>query len=278
LKRLSHARSRHVAFTLLELAVAASVGLAVLAGLISAAIAIQRSISATSHYVNNVNNGNRLVDYVGQDLRRAVRVGSLVSGTNTSLKNNVSFTVTETNVLTANIPDYYGSNVPNNASGSAFKSSRYARTNLNTQAAFNSNGAGSPLNGCIAWNEAVTLVGATQAPRFAPAATGTGEIQVRYYRGPRSGTDPTVCFFRAEYPSASNTPNSAAREIAERVITGTSVTSLIVSAPNLAATDPLYGRSFNVESNFTPKYARVANSTAGTDQYVTILLRNMRRD
>lgn len=270
--------SRRGAFTLVELAIAASVGLAVLGGLVSAAIAIQRSISATSHYVNNAINGNRLIDYAGQDLRRAVRVGSLISGINTPLKNNVSFTVTETNILTVNIPDYYGSNTPNNASGSTFKSSRYARANLNTQAVFNSNGAGSALNGCIPWNEAVTLVAAIQSPRFAPAATGNGEIQVRYYRGPRSGTDATVCFFRAEYPAASNTPNSPPREIAERVITGTSVTSLIVSAPNLAVTDPLYGRSFNVESNFAPKYTRLTNSTAGTDQYVTIMLRNIRRD
>lgn len=278
MKKISYPIRRRQAFTLLELLVSASVGFAVLAGLISAAIAIQRSISATNHYLASANNGNRLVDYVAQDLRRAVRVGTLVAGANTALKNNASFTVTETNTLTINIPDYYGSNTPNNASGSTFKRSRYARTDLNTQAAFNGNGAGSPLNGCVPWSEAVTLVGSIQSPRFAPVAAGSGEIQVRYYRGPRSGTDPTVCFFRAEHPSASNTPNSPAREIAERVIVGSSVTSLIITAPNLAVTDPNYGRSFEIKSNFTPKYGRSTIAAASTDQYVAVFLRNMRRD
>ncbi len=265
-------------FTLVELIVSASVGLAVLGGLLSASIAIQRSISATNHYIASANNGNRLIDYVSQDLRRAVRVGSLIAGINTPLKNNISLTVTEANTLTINIPDYYGSNTPNNASGSAFKSSRYARANLNTQAAFNGNGAGSALNGSIPWSEAVTLVGSIQLPRFAPVATGNGEIQIRYYRGPRSGTDATVCFFRAEYPSASNTPNSPARDIAERVVNGTSVTNLLVTAPNLTVTDPIYGRSFNVDSSFAPKYGRSTSYAGGTNQYVTVLLRNLRRD
>src|SRR4051812_33374661 len=90
------------AFTLLEILVAASVGLMVLTGLVSASIAIQRSISATKHYVAAVNNGERLIDYVAQDLRRAVRVGTLVGTVSTPLKNSASFGVTETNVLTIN--------------------------------------------------------------------------------------------------------------------------------------------------------------------------------
>ena len=268
---------QHAGFTLVELLVSSSVGLMMLAGLVSAAVAIQKSISATNHYVAAVNNGDRLIDYVSQDLRRAVRVGGMAGGIRTSLKNNASFGVTEENVLTISIPDYYASNIPNNAVGSGFKLSRYARITLNTETRFNTAAANSPLNGCVPWSEAVMKVGSLQTPRFAPAA-GNNEIEVRYYRGPRSAHDHTVCFFRAEYLAGSNVPNSVPREIAERVARSESITTLIVTAPNLATSDPGYGKTFMVQSNFTPKYGRLNGTTPGTGQCVKVLLRNARRD
>ena len=62
---------------------------------------------------------NRLVDYVGLDLSRAVRVGQLVGAVNTPFKTQSTFLVTETNTLTINIPDYYGSNTPTKTAGSS---------------------------------------------------------------------------------------------------------------------------------------------------------------
>ena len=266
------------AFTLLETLVAASVGLVVVGGLVSASIAIQRSISATKHYVAAVNNGDRLIDSVAQDIRRAVRVGVLVGTANTPLKNNISFGITDTSTLAINIPDYYGSNVPYNGFSASYKRSRYARSTLNTEPLFNSYEAGSPLNGCIPWNDAVTTVGALQMPRFAPAAASSDEVQVRYFRRRRSAFDPTLCFFRAEYSIGATLPNSAPREIAERVADDVSLTSLVVTAANLPITDPAYGRSFTIQSSFKPKYGKPTAAIAPTIQQVSVLMRNPRRD
>ena len=184
---------------LVELMVSSVVALAVIAGLLSAAAAIRRSIAATNQYAVGVANESRLMDYVAQDLRRAVGVGMLTGTTYTPLKNDGPYIITETNVLAINIPDYYGSNTPDNAASSAYKKSRYTRATLNTST-FNSN-AVAKLNGVVPWTDAVTVVGGKQVTRFAPTVSGTGELQVRYYRGVRSVNDPTVCFFRSEYQS-----------------------------------------------------------------------------
>ena len=274
MKRIPSPASRHSAFTLVEMMVASAAGLLLVASLASAAFAVQKSIMATSQYATGVNNENRLVDYVAQDLRRALRVGTLTSGGYATAKNISSFSITEGTMLAINIPDYYGSNTPNNAGGSTFKNSRYPRASLNTLSAYNSNGV-ALLNGCVPWTEATTTVNAKPATRFAPTASGSGEIQVRYFRGTRSASDATTCFFRAEYPAGSNTPNFPKQDIAERIVDSTSSTILVVNGYSVGSTP---GMRYRIQSSFTPRLRRANNSTAGTEQYVEVTLRNPRRD
>ena len=258
----------------METLVAAGAGLLLIGVVASASIAVQRSIVATSNCATGMNNENRLLDSVAQDLRRAVRVGTIASGSYATVRNIGSFSITNTSILAIDIPDYYGSNTPNNAAGSTFKTSRYARGSLNTATAFNVSGVSS-LNGTIPWNEAVTTVNSKPVPRFAPAGAGTGEIQVRYFRGTRSASDNTVCFFRGEYPPGSSTPNFPPREIAEKIVDGASTTALLVSGSSVGTTP---GMRYRIQSSFTSKYRARNNTTAGTEQYVEVTLRNPRRD
>ena len=266
--------SRLRAFTLVETMVALATGLAVGAVLVSASVSVQKSIAATKQYAVSVNNENRIVDYVAQDLRRALRVGRIVSGVYSKAANITDFAVSEINTLGINVPDIYGSNTPNNSRGSAFKTSRYNRTTLNTTTAFNSN-AVTLLNGCVPWAEAVTTVKSKLAPRFAPVGAGSGEIQVRYFRGRRSATDGTACYFRGEYPSNSNIPNSPPREIAERIVDQRSSTALIINGYSKGSTP---GMIYRIHSKFTPGYRLSNRSTTGTEQYVYVALRTPRRD
>ena len=262
------------AFTLLETMLASGAGLLLIASLASAAFAVQKSIAATSQYVSGVNNENRLVDYVAQDLRRALRVGMITSGSYATAKNIASVSINETSILAINIPDYYGSNTPNSTRGSTFTTTRYPRNTLNTLLSFNSNGV-AQLNGCVPWAEATTTVNGSQVTRFAPSASGNGEIQVRYFRDTRSATDTTVCFFRQEYPGNSNTPNFPKKDIAERIVDPNSSTTLIVSGYSVGSRT---GMRYRIQSSFTPRFRKGTTSTSGTEQYVEVTLRNPRRD
>lgn len=273
MKKTPGLHSSRTAFTIVEMMVAAGAGLLLIGIVASASVGVQRSISATSQCATSMNNENRLLDYVAQDLRRAVRVGMIASGSYQTARNISSLSITETSILAINIPDYYGSNTPSNAAGSSFKTSRYKRDSLNTASTYNSSSVGI-LNGCIPYSEAVTTINSKPVTRFAPGA-GTGEIQVRYYRGPRSASDATVCFFRREYPSNSNTAISPPREIAEKIVDGTSSTALLVSGYSVGTTQ---GMRYRVQSSFTPRYRSQNTSTAGTEQYVEVTLRNPRRD
>ena len=273
MKKTLDSHSARTAFTIIEMMVAAGAGLLLLGIVATASIGVQRSIATTSQCATSMNNENRLLDYVAQDLRRAVRVGMIASGSYQTIRNFSSLSITETSILAINIPDYYGSNTPNNAAGSTFKRSRYDRNSLNLVSTYNSSGV-SILNGCIPYSEAVTTSNAKPVTRFAPAA-GTGEIQVRYYRGTRSAADATVCFFRREYPSNSNTPVSAPREIAEKIVDGASSTTLLLSGYSVGTTQ---GMRYRVQSSYTSRYRSRNTTTAGTEQYVEVTLRNPRRD
>ena len=245
---------------LLELIVASVAATAVLTALISSSLAIRRSIVGTDQFAVSSANETRLIDYVARDLRRAVRVGMLYGATNTTMKNFSNFSINETNTLTINVPDYYAANTPNNAAGSTFKTTRYPRATLNT---------GATYNGIVPWAEATALSNGKYVTRFAPVSCGSGEIEVRYYRGPRSAGGP-VCFFRAEYPSGATSP-SQTREIAERVVDELSTTSLFVTGKN-------DGLIFQLQSNFKPRYRSRGETTVGTEAFAEVTLRNPRRD
>ena len=89
--RTSSFRQARTAFTIVEMMVAAGAGLLLIAVVASASIGVQRSISATNQCATSMNNENRLLDYVAQDLRRAVRVGTITSGTYATARNLSSF-------------------------------------------------------------------------------------------------------------------------------------------------------------------------------------------
>ncbi len=279
-------------FTIVELIAAAGVGAVILAALLTTMVGVQKSLVASDEFSFRTNNGNRIADAVAQDLHRAVGVGTLdSSGTYTKLSasspvisvggvvtdSNTIANVTNTLSLAITIPDYYATNVPDNSHGSTYKTTNYPRSTLNTSATYNGNtGSTALLNGTIPWAQAVTTVGSTKTTAF--SSTGTGLLQVRYTRAARSATDSTVCYFRTEYPSNSNTPNSAGVEIAEEVIDPDSATSLIIIDPDHGLTADK-GTHFRIQSNFTPRYRFLTNNyTYSNDQFVDVYLRNPRRD
>ncbi len=74
-RRFSRPRSpafRHAAFTLAELLVGISLTAVLLAGALGGVVAIQKSYSATENYGTGLADQMRLLDYLAQDLRRAV--------------------------------------------------------------------------------------------------------------------------------------------------------------------------------------------------------------
>jgi hypothetical protein len=257
--------------TLLELTISVAIAVVILGILTYAAIGLTRSVSGTNQYMIGVANTNRVLDAVSQDLRRAVRVELLNGSTSTPLKTNTvsNFTVSDTNILQITVPDYYASNTPNNAAGSSYKTTRYSRAALNTDSTYNSYG-NSLLNGTIPWEDAQFTVGSTRVTRFAPSSAGSGELRIRYYRGPRSASDSTVCFLRSEYPYGATTPSST-REIAERITDSTSTTTCAITV--------LTGnQSFQLSSSFTPRFRLSGSSPSYSNAVVEVKTRNLRRD
>ncbi len=271
MKTRMNSNHRRGGFTLVETMFAMTVGVVILGVFTYAGLGITRSLSGTERYIVGVANENRLMDYVAADLRRAVRVSALTGGVSTVLKNTgaTTYSITTTTTLVLSIPDYYGANTPDNLKGSTFKTTRYPRTTLNTSLTYNGN-ANPLLNGVVPWVDAQTVVANKNVTRFAPAASGTGELEVRYYRGVRSASDPTVCYFRAEYPSGSATAISTV-EIAERVSDNLSTTTLLISARN-------NGQVFQLQSPFTPTYRRTGATSAPTTGVLEVSARNPRRD
>ncbi len=288
--RRNTAHRRQMGGSLAELVIAAAIGATALTVMFGAMVAIHKSISASYQFSFRLNNGNRLADAVAQDLRRAVKLGTIVpsSGVYTKLDSsssaisvsgvvtdaNTIAIVSDTTTLAITIPDYYGSNTPDNSHGSSYKSTRYPRSTLNTSSTYNGNtGSATALNGVVPW---ATAVSSTRAIQF--SSTGTGLIQVRYTRARRSTSDPTICFFRTEYPSDSNTANSAGVEIAEEVVDSDSVTSLIVIDPDRGLSTEK-NTHYRIQSNFTPRYRFLTNNYSySDDQFVDVYLRNARRD
>ena len=257
--------------TLVELMVSLPIALVVLGVVTYGSLGIGRSITATDQYMVGVANTNRIADAVGADLRRAVRVSLISGATTTAIKDtgSTTYTVNSSSILAISIPDYYGTNTPNNSAGSTYKTSRYPRATLNTGGTYNGN-SNALLNGIVPWAEAQTTVNTKAVTRFAPSTAGNGEIQIRYYTGPRSSTDATQCFLRSEYPSGATTPSST-REIAARITDSTSTTTLSISGMN-------GGQTFQLQSSFTPRYRFTGSSPTSSTAVVQVSARNPRRD
>ena len=129
MKRLMDRTGSENAATLIELLIASSVAVVILGVITYASVSINRTMSATDRQVTGSVTENRLMDYVTEDLRRAVRVSVLSGSTSTVIKDtgSTSYTINETTKLVLSIPDYYSSNTPNNSAGSSFKITRCRR-------------------------------------------------------------------------------------------------------------------------------------------------------
>jgi type II secretory pathway pseudopilin PulG len=271
---ISRSYVRCGAFTLVEVMIAASVGLMILGVLVSTSLSVQRNISATEHLAKASNDGNRVLDSIAQDLRRAVRVGTVTGGVHTTLKNNAKVELNNGTTLLINIPDYYGSNAANSP---GFLGTRYPRSMLNTLPLFNGRSSAA-LDGSVPWQEAVMKIGSVETTRFAPASLGSGEVQVRYHRGPRSAQDGTLCFFRSEYQPGSSTAHFPPEEIAERLSARGEPLKITIAAPLLPVSDKGHGRIFTLVAVVQPRFSRRASTGSEHTQQLTVSLRNPRRD
>lgn len=97
-------RQNIFAFTLVEMAIAAGVGTAILAALTGASIALQRSFVAIEDYSKGQNDQMRISDYLALDLRRAFSVNITGSPTNPPV------------TVTLVIPNFYQPKLPNQPS------------------------------------------------------------------------------------------------------------------------------------------------------------------
>ncbi len=256
---------------LVELMVTVSVAVVVVGVLVYASTGISRSVTATDQYMVGVANTNRILDTIALDVRRAVRIGILSGTTTTPIKDTgtTTYTVGSSSILVIYVPDYYGSNTPNNVAGSTYKTTRYSRETLNSSSTYNSSGK-TLLNGIVPWTDAQTTVNDKAVTRFTPIAAGTGELQIRYYTGQRSNKDATQCLLRSEYPSGATSPSST-RDIAEKITDSTSTTSIVISGAN-------GGQTIRLQSSFTPRFRLKGASPTSATTVVDVNPRNPRRD
>ncbi len=257
--------------TLVEVMVTMSIAVVVMGVLTYASLGITRSLSGTDQYMIGVGNTNRVLDSISADLRRAVRVRIISGPTSIPIKDTgaTTYTVGTSNILAISVPDYYASNMPNNAAGSTYKTTRYPRATLDTDGNYNGNG-NALLNGTIPWAVAQTTVDGKAVTRFAPISAGSGEIEIRYYTGPRSPSDSTLCFLRSEYPSGATRPSSI-REIAARITDSTSTTTVTIRGRNA-------GQTFQLQSSFSPRFSLKAGSPMASTAVLEVNTRNPRRD
>ncbi len=236
------------AFTLVEMSCALAVTVMVLAGAIAGVVALQKSLAGSTQYAAGFNDGTRLVDFVSRDLRNAIRVSRRTSGTATAFKSGF-FAIAETEELVVTVPDFYESNVPDNRSGSAYKTPRYDRSNLDA-----STGATS-----FPYLDVVAVIGTVRVPKY------SGELEIRYRKKARSLQDPTVCYFRQEYDGGATPVLRSEEEIAERA----DAVRLSITALNRS--------HFRVLTSFSPKWSGEPRRS-GTLQASVVKLLNTRRD
>jgi hypothetical protein len=234
------------AYTLVESMAALALTMAMLAGGVAGVVALQKGVAGSTHYAAGFNDGTRLVDSVARDLRSAIRISRLNSGTPTAFKSGF-FAITDTDQLSIFVPDYYSSNVPDNSSGSDYKTPRYSRSKLATGTT------------TFPYTDVVAVIGTVRAPTY------PGELEIRYLKKARSNQDPTVCYFRQEYDGGTTPVLRSETEVAEKA------DSLRLSITSLSTT------RFRVLTTFSPKWTGEPRR-AGTLQASVVKLLNPRRD
>jgi hypothetical protein len=235
---------RESGITLVETLCASAVLIALLAGASLGIVALQKSSLGAKQYATGMNDGSRLVDYISRDLRNAMKVSRRVNGTPVTFVKGDVLELEGTNELAVNVPNYYLANTPDNDAGSTYKTARFSRSQLSgTQTHFG-------------YNTVVEIIGTRRTARY------PGNMEVRYLRKARSGSDPVSCIFRQEYESGTLVNE---QEIAERV---ESAKLTIVSIEK---------QTFRITCNFASKWTGEA-SRIGARQFVTVQLFNFRKD
>jgi hypothetical protein len=227
--------------TVLEVLTAAGLTLILLGSLAAATAALQRSFLANRSYMKASGDSSRVIDYVSQDLRNATGVTRNTAGVSTLLKTG-QFEITETDQLWISVPDYYNSNIPDNSSNSAFKTSRWSRDYLGSRTYY-------------PYDQIVKVVGVTRVPNY------LGSLQIRYLRN-RRAADQVLCFYRNEYEGGTL---RRTEEIAERV------------DPMKIRITAVAPRRFQVSGNFSTRWTG-ENARNASAQFCTVALENYRTD
>ena len=229
-------------FTVVELLAATLITTIILGGVAASTLALQKSFFGNKVYMKASADSSRLVDFISQDLRNASAVSRRTNGVATAFKVG-NFEITATDELCVFVPDYYNSNIPNNTSGSPYKTPRFARENLPADRTY------------YVYDDIVKIDGITRVPNYPTT------IEVRYVKKPRSG-DNTVCFFRMEYEG---TTLRRTDEVAEKA-DGEKV--------RVVAVEPkIFQLSTSFSSYWTGEKYRDASR-----QFSTVFLQNYRTD
>jgi hypothetical protein len=230
-------------YTLTETIFAAAVTGVILAAAAVGSVSLQKSFVGNKHYAAGSSNGSRTIDHISRDLRNASRVSRVDSGVTTIFKTG-TLEISGTNQLVVFVPNYYVSNAPDNTSGSAYKTSRFSRSNLPTGQTY------------FPYDNVVQVVGITRLPNYG------GLLEIRYVKKARSPEDPTVCYFRREFEGG---VLRSEEDIAEKVDS---------EQLTVVAADP---RVFRISTSFSPKWTG-ERARAGTRQFSTVTLLNRRSD
>ncbi len=281
------------AFSLPETLVAVAVASLLFGVVYLSHLTLQRSYAGSHEFAQNVAAGDRLLDYLSMDLRRALRVnqGPVASASPLRGAGN-RFVITETSPLCITVPDYYASNAVGNT---RYQEVKYP-SGSGVQPFASVTQIIHPVTGTLLDpNDSKNWLYGFKVAFQPPGSLGvppTDEIEVRYQRMTRAQHDPagsagdgTVCIFRAEYKSG--TRISALEN--EEVASGIDAPMTAASAPDTAALNNLSvtsqdaaGTSFLVQFAFTSRLAARSTgqqaSVVGTGASTVVTLRNPRRD
>jgi prepilin-type N-terminal cleavage/methylation domain-containing protein len=278
--------NRQRAFTIAEVVVAMAIGSLILGAIFLSFISLQKSFVGSSQYATNVTASARLLDYLSMDLRRALRVNQGVATMPNPLRGaGVRYVITDANILSITVPDYYANNASSN---SAYRTARYPYPGDPNYDATNSYGQ-------VKFADATQVIKNKYVIAFSPSSAPdnpTDELEVRYQRTTRALHDPTgsagdrtVCIFRQEFKNGVRVSALSREEIAEAVevpLTSSGAQDL-TAANNLSITSQnADGAIFLVQFAFTSRLNWAPSSqnasVVGSGASTVVALRNRRRD
>jgi hypothetical protein len=233
--------SPRAGFTLVELLTAALITTVILGSVAAASMALQRSFLGNRALMKAGADSARIVDYMSQDLRNAMAVSRRTSGVSTAFKVG-NFEITDTDELCVFVPGYYKSNIPDNTTGSPYKTPLFSRANI-------------PLDRTYyTYDYIVKIDGITRIPNYPTM------LEVRYVKKKRA--DGVVCFFRTEFEGATarNTEEITEKAQGEKV--------------RVTAVDP---KVFQISTSYDSLWSgeKYRNSSR---QFSTVFLQNYRTD